>query len=293
MTETQLESLILHDDQVSRFERGNGVVSVAYVGRWNSNVAKFTTGMTILPPGTGIPLHTHNVEESVLVLVGSATAQIGERNSNSVLGMQPGFPPASLIVSPTPGTPRCGSTGSTQVCTSRARSSPPARPSSISPTRTVSLPDGPLHGIRVIDLGRFIAIPYAGVALADMGADVIKVEDPDHDDDARRTGPHFVCGKSMYFLALNWGKRSLAVRLTRPEGHGIVLKLVASADAVIDNFRPGVMGKLGLDHAALLAVNPRIVTCSLTGFGETGSLRRSPRLRLHTPGVCGSDELNG
>jgi HTH-type transcriptional regulator, repressor for puuD len=79
MTETQLESLILNGDQVSRFERGNGVVSVAYVGRWNSNVAKFTTGMTILPPGTGIPLHTHNVEESVLILVGSATAQIGER----------------------------------------------------------------------------------------------------------------------------------------------------------------------------------------------------------------------
>jgi HTH-type transcriptional regulator, repressor for puuD len=79
MTETHAESLILHRDQVARFERGNGVVSIAYVGRWNSDVAKFTTGMTVLPPGTGIPLHTHNVEESVLILTGLATAQIGEQ----------------------------------------------------------------------------------------------------------------------------------------------------------------------------------------------------------------------
>ncbi|MHB8489366.1 MAG: cupin domain-containing protein [Candidatus Dormibacteria bacterium] len=78
MTKTQAESLILRSDQVSRFERGNGVVSIAYVGRWNSDVASYTTGMTVLPAGTGIPLHTHNVEESVLILAGSATAQIGD-----------------------------------------------------------------------------------------------------------------------------------------------------------------------------------------------------------------------
>jgi len=78
MSETQAESQVLRSDQVSRFERGNGVVSIAYVGRWNSDVAKFTTGMTVLPPGTGIPLHTHNVEESVLILAGSAIAQIGD-----------------------------------------------------------------------------------------------------------------------------------------------------------------------------------------------------------------------
>jgi HTH-type transcriptional repressor of puuD len=78
MSETQAESQVLRSDQVSRFERGNGVVSIAYVGRWNSDVAKVTTGMTVLPPGTGIPLHTHNVEESVLILAGSAIAQIGD-----------------------------------------------------------------------------------------------------------------------------------------------------------------------------------------------------------------------
>ncbi|MHB8489365.1 MAG: CaiB/BaiF CoA transferase family protein [Candidatus Dormibacteria bacterium] len=159
--------------------------------------------------------------------------------------------------------------------------------------RTVSLPDGPLHGVRVIDFGRFIAIPYAGVALADMGADVIKVEDPDHDDDARRTGPHFQGGESVYFLALNWGKRSLAVRLTRPEGYDIVLRLVASADAVIDNFRPGVMAKLGLDHAALVDVNPRIVTCSLTGFGETGSHAAYPGYDYTLQAFAGAMSLTG
>jgi HTH-type transcriptional regulator, repressor for puuD len=78
MIEMPAESLVLRSDQVARFERGNGVASIAYVGRWNSDVAQFTTGMTILPPGTGIPLHTHNVEESVLILMGSATAQVGD-----------------------------------------------------------------------------------------------------------------------------------------------------------------------------------------------------------------------
>ena len=78
MIETPAESLVLHGDQVARFERGNGVVSIAYVGKWNSDVAGFTTGMTVMPPGTGIPLHTHNVEESVLILMGAATAQVGD-----------------------------------------------------------------------------------------------------------------------------------------------------------------------------------------------------------------------
>jgi crotonobetainyl-CoA:carnitine CoA-transferase CaiB-like acyl-CoA transferase len=129
----------------------------------------------------------------------------------------------------------------------------------------------PLAGIRVLELGHFIAAPFAGVILADLGADVIKVEDPDRPDDARSTGPHFLDGESLYFLSLNWGKRSLAVRLRRPEGRGVVLDLVRHADAVIDNYRPGVLARLGLDHAALAEVNPRLVTCSLTGFGETGA----------------------
>jgi glutaryl-CoA transferase len=152
---------------------------------------------------------------------------------------------------------------------------------------------GPLHGVRVLDLGRFIAVPYACVALADLGADVIKVEDPDHPDDARRTGPHFLGGESMYFLSLNWGKRSVAIRLGRPRGRSVFLDLARTADVVIDNYRPGVMTTLGLDHGALSAVNPRLVTCSLTGFGETGSYAGRPGYDYTLQAFSGAMSLTG
>ncbi len=129
---------------------------------------------------------------------------------------------------------------------------------------------GPLAGVRVLDFCHFLAGPYATMVLADLGADVIKVEDLDHLDEARGVGPCFQGEQSLYFASLNWAKRSLSVRLAKPEGHVAVLDLVRTADVVLDNYRPGVMTKVGLDHAALSAVNPRIVTCSLTGFGETG-----------------------
>jgi crotonobetainyl-CoA:carnitine CoA-transferase CaiB-like acyl-CoA transferase len=97
------------------------------------------------------------------------------------------------------------------------------------------------------------------------------VEDPDHPDEARRVGPVFQGDESVYFMSLNWGKRSFGVRLADPQGHALVLELVRRADVVLDNYKPGVMAKLGLDHASLSAVNPAIITCSLTGFGETGA----------------------
>ncbi len=132
-------------------------------------------------------------------------------------------------------------------------------------------PGAPLAGIRVLEFGHYIAAPFAGVILADLGADVVKVEDPERPDDARHTGPHFIDSQSLYYLSLNWGKRSLAVRLGSPEGRQVVLDLVRVADAVIDNFRPGVLAKLGFHHEALASVNPQLVSCSLTGFGETGA----------------------
>jgi crotonobetainyl-CoA:carnitine CoA-transferase CaiB-like acyl-CoA transferase len=128
----------------------------------------------------------------------------------------------------------------------------------------------PLDGIRVLELCHFLAGPYAGLVLADLGADVWKVEDPAHPDDARSMGPHFQGGQSLYFLALNSGKRSIGVRLASDEGRAVVEDLVRDADVVIDNYRPGVLAKFGLGHDALHAVNPRLVTCSLTGYGETG-----------------------
>jgi len=135
---------------------------------------------------------------------------------------------------------------------------------------------GPLAGLVVLDLCHFLAGPYATLALADLGADVIKVEDPDHPDEARRVGPVFQGDESVYFMSLNWGKRSLGVRLTDPAGHAVVLDLVRRADVVLDNYKPGVMAKLGLDHESLAAVNPAIITCSLTGFGESGAEARRP-----------------
>jgi len=128
----------------------------------------------------------------------------------------------------------------------------------------------PLDGIRVLELCHFLAGPYAGLVLADLGADVLKVEDPSHPDDARSMGPHFQGDQSLYFLALNSGKRSIGVRLATAEGRAIVEDLVRTADVVIDNYRPGVLAKFGLGHDALHQVNPAIVTCSLSGFGETG-----------------------
>lgn len=133
---------------------------------------------------------------------------------------------------------------------------------------------GALAGVRVLELTHFLAGPYAGMVLADMGADVIKVEDPRHADEARSMGPFDERGESLYFMALNWGKRSVAVDFSAPEGKELIRRLVRSADVVLDNYRPGVLRKLGLDHAALSAVNPAIITCSLTGYGEDGPYAR-------------------
>jgi glutaryl-CoA transferase len=128
----------------------------------------------------------------------------------------------------------------------------------------------PLDGIRVLEFCHFLAGPYAGFVLADLGADVLKVEDPSHPDDARSMGPHFAGDQSLYFVALNSGKRSIGVRLATEEGRSVVEDLVRNADVVIDNYRPGVLAKFGLAHDALHEWNPAVVTCSLTGYGETG-----------------------
>jgi crotonobetainyl-CoA:carnitine CoA-transferase CaiB-like acyl-CoA transferase len=133
--------------------------------------------------------------------------------------------------------------------------------------------ESPLEGVRVLDVSRFLAGPYAGWILAELGADVIKVEDPDRPDEARSVGPFFVDDQSLYFAALNSGKRSLSLRLRSSEGRELFLELVGTADVVLDNHKPGVMDRLGLGHEALRKQNPALVTCSLSGFGATGTLR--------------------
>ena len=132
---------------------------------------------------------------------------------------------------------------------------------------------GLLDDICVLDLSRVLAGPYCTMLLADYGADVIKIEEPEHGDGTRSWGPPWVGDQSAYFLAANRGKRSLTVNLKHAAGLAIVRQLAAQSDVVIENFKVGGAAKLGLDYATLAAANPRLVYCSLTGYGQTGPYR--------------------
>ena len=126
----------------------------------------------------------------------------------------------------------------------------------------------PLRGIRVLDLSRVLAGPLATMTLGDLGADVIKVERPGEGDDTRQWGPPFAGEDAAYFLSVNRNKRSVAVDLKTPEGVGTVRRLANDADVLIENFRPGLVASLGLGLDELRDANPRLVTCSLTAFGD-------------------------
>lgn len=130
---------------------------------------------------------------------------------------------------------------------------------------------GPLAGIRVLDLSSYIAGPYGCTLLADLGADVVKIESPE--GDTLRKYPSTLPTESRAFLGVNRGKRGLALDLKKPEGLAVLKRLVVKADVLVHNFRPSVPPRLGIDYAALKAVNPRLVYCALTGYGETGPLR--------------------
>lgn len=132
-----------------------------------------------------------------------------------------------------------------------------------------------LDGVTVLDLTGFLAGPFAGMILADLGADVIKVE-PMTGDTTRNNPPHFFNGDSAYFLAVNRNKRSIALNLGRPDGRAILHRLVAGADVIIDNLRASKRAAAGVGYAELSAVNPAIVSCSVTGFGSDGPYRDRP-----------------
>src|SRR5665213_295587 len=153
---------------------------------------------------------------------------------------------------------------------------------------------GLLEGIRVVDLTQFLAGPYGTMALGDLGADVIRIEDPDHMDEARRAGPDFLHKDlSLYFASLNWGKRSIGLRLSHPAGRNAAMDLVQSADVVVDNFRHGALSKIGLSHDDVIKVKPNIITCSLTGFGETGPLASQPGYDYTVQAIAGVMSLSG
>ena len=126
----------------------------------------------------------------------------------------------------------------------------------------------PLRGVRVVDLSRVLAGPYCTMVLADLGADVVKVERPAGGDETRSWGPPFAGGEAAYYLSVNRGKRSCAIDLSQPEGRDLALELCAGADAVIENFKVGGADRLGVGYDAVRERNPRVVYCSITGFGS-------------------------
>jgi len=128
----------------------------------------------------------------------------------------------------------------------------------------------PLDGITVLDLTRVLSGPYCTMLLADMGARVIKIEQPGKGDDTRAWGPPFLEGESAYFLSINRNKESVTVDFKHPEGRRLLEQLIAKSDVVVENFRPGTLAKLGLDYKALASQHPRLIYCSISGFGQTG-----------------------
>jgi len=152
---------------------------------------------------------------------------------------------------------------------------------------------GPLAGIRILDLSRVVSGPFCSMLLGDLGAEVIKIEEPAHGDDSRAFGPPFSGGESAYFLSVNRNKRSCAVNLRDKEGVSIVRRLAEQCDVLLDNFRPGTMARLGLNHRELRSVNPKLISCSITGFGRTGKDAQRPGYDLIIQGESGIMDITG
>jgi crotonobetainyl-CoA:carnitine CoA-transferase CaiB-like acyl-CoA transferase len=134
----------------------------------------------------------------------------------------------------------------------------------------------PLEGITVLDLTRVLSGPYCTMLLADMGARVIKIEQPRKGDDTRAWGPPFLEGESAYFLCVNRNKESVTLDFKHPEGRAIIDCLIERADVIVENFRPGTLAKLGLDYPSLAPGHPRLIYASVSGFGQTGPRRNEP-----------------
>jgi formyl-CoA transferase/CoA:oxalate CoA-transferase len=153
-----------------------------------------------------------------------------------------------------------------------------------------------LDGVRVLDLSRMLAGPYGSMLLADLGAEVIKIEEPGGGDPMRAMGPPFLGPddrESAYFLAINRNKKSVALDLERPEAREVFFDLCRVSDVVWENFRPGVMARLGCDPAALRALNPRLIVCSISAYGQTGPYRDWPAFDLALQAMGGAMSITG
>lgn len=154
-------------------------------------------------------------------------------------------------------------------------------------------PSGPLSHIKVLDLTRILAGPFCTMKLGDMGADVIKIEEPKQGDDTRGWGPPFFGTDAVYFLAVNRNKRSLTLDLKSATGKQILSRLITQCDVLVENFRPGVLQKLGFDQETLNQLNPKLVYCSISGYGHTGSLADRSSFDLIVQGESGIMDLTG
>src|SRR5262245_45997744 len=151
----------------------------------------------------------------------------------------------------------------------------------------------PLDDLFVVDLSRILSGPVCTMLMGDMGATVVKVEPPPTGDDSRQWGPPFVGGISTYFHSINRNKKSLGLNLKAEEGRQILWKLIERADVLLENFRPGVLGKLGFGYDAVAKRNPRLVYCSISGFGQTGPYRDRPGYDVIAQGESGIMDLTG
>jgi crotonobetainyl-CoA:carnitine CoA-transferase CaiB-like acyl-CoA transferase len=150
----------------------------------------------------------------------------------------------------------------------------------------------PLQGIRVIDLTRVLAGPFCTMLLGDMGAEVVKIEEPQHGDETRGWAP-FVDGSSAYFLGVNRSKKSVALDLKTPEGRDVLTRLIETADVLVENFRPGSLASLGFGYAQAAAINPRLVYCSISGYGQTGARSQRPGYDVVIQGETGLMDVTG
>ncbi len=151
----------------------------------------------------------------------------------------------------------------------------------------------PLEGIKVLDLTRALAGPYCSMMLGDMGADVIKVEMPKTGDETRAWGPPFINGESGYFLSVNRNKRGMTLNLKDERGKEILIKLMARADVVLQNFSPGVLEKLGFPYQRIQALNPRVIYCAISGFGQSGPLAQKAAYDQILQGLGGLMSITG
>ena len=150
----------------------------------------------------------------------------------------------------------------------------------------------PLEKLRVVDLTRVVAGPFCTMMLGDMGAEILKIEEPTHGDDSRAWAP-FIEGSDSFFLALNRSKKSVALDLKTPAGADVLTRLIATADVLIENFRPGSLAELGFDYAAVSAMNPRLIYCSISGYGQTGPSSQLPGYDAVLQGEAGIMDMTG